>query len=292
MDILDLFNREYPVITDGSMGTYLSVSGYSGPVPECANIEAPGLVYSIHSEYIRAGASVIIANTFGANKIRMTRRKMSGRLESLNNAGVEIALRARGIHPGVRVAGDMGPTGELLEPYGSLPGAEAGRVFAQQASILAKAGVDFILLETFQDLEEMKIAYNAAREACSIPVVPSFALSPGRENRTIMGQKAEDLAAWAGDKGIMGINCGLKSGEMKKAAGRILAFLTVPLWVKPNAGIPGIVSGVMEYPEGEDEFAGNCAEMASLGASFIGGCCGTTPSYIRRIKRAVKDEKN
>ncbi len=291
MNIEQFLQGKEIIITDGSMGTYLEILGYSGITPEFANIDAPGIVASVHDGYMEAGASVILTNTFGANEKRLSRKKLAEQMESINMAGVEIALAAREKYKGVLVAGDIGPTGELLAPYGNLEINEAEDVFSWQASLLEEAGVDFILLETFQDIVEMNVAYDIIREKTGLFVLPSFALSQGGENRTLMGQRIEDLLKWSEKTGILGINCGLKSGEMKRVVSRIKKLSDIPLWVKPNGGIPEITGGKIVYPESAEEFADNCAEMAGEGVKFIGGCCGTTPHYIKVLKK-VLDEKN
>lgn len=289
MDIKDLLFSEKIILTDGSMGTYLDMHGYSGITPECANIDTPDLIASIHKEYIEAGASVILTNTFGANKSRLSLKNLIDKLELINLKGVEISIEVRDKYKSVFVAGDIGPTGALLEPYGNLTIKEAEDIFLSQALLLEKAGVDFILLETFQDLTEMKVAYNIIKEKCSLFVIPSFALTSGGENRTLMGQKIEDLLKWADKVGVLGINCGLTSEEMKKVVKKVTQLSDIPLWVKPNAGIPQLSSGKIIYPETKEEFVDNCFEMVKENVKFIGGCCGTTPSYISRLKKVIDD---
>lgn len=287
--IVDLLKEERAVITDGSMGTYLEKLGYSGITPEFASIKAPELVASVHADYIKAGASIIITNTFGANRRRLALKKLEGYMEAVNVKSSEIAVEAVSRHKGVLVAGDIGPSGDLLEPYGNLTKKEAEDMFLNQAAILKKSGADFILLETFQDLEEMKIAYNIIREKLDIFTLPSFALTPGGEYRTLMGQRIEDLLKWAEGAGILGVNCGLNSGQMKTVISRIRGLTEMPLWVKPNAGIPEVSDNKVIYPESEEEFVDNCSEMVKNQVKFIGGCCGTTPDYIQLLKKKIDE---
>jgi len=290
MNINELIKTEGAVVTDGSMGSYLEKLGYAGITPELASVEEPGLVASVHGEYVKSGASVIITNTFGANAKRLARKKLEGEIEAINGKSCEIAARARG-GKDVLVAGDVGPSGELLEPYGSLTSGEAEEIFLRQADMLKKGGVDFILLETFQDLKEIDLAYNIIREKLDIFVLPSIALTSGGENRTLMGQKIEDLVKWAEDKDVFGVNCGVGSTEMKAVVRRIRELTGMPLWVKPNAGVPGVSGGKTFYPEEVEEFTSNCMEMVDAGVKFIGGCCGTTPVYIEQLKKKI-DEKS
>lgn len=290
MNIQYLLSDKSLVITDGSMGTYLEKLGYLGITPEYASIDAPDLVFSVHIEYIEAGASIILTNTFGANRKRLLRKNLVKHIESINIQSSEIAMRAREKYKGVLVAGDIGPSGEILEPYGTFTIKEAEVIFSEQASFLKKAGVDFILLETFQDLEEMKVAYNAITEKHTIFVLPSFTLTAGGENRTLMGQRIEDLLVWAEKIGILGINCGLNSSQMKQVVKSIRKLSDIPLWVKPNAGIPEVSQNNIIYPESKEKFVGNCMEMIGEKVKFIGGCCGTTPEYIKYLKEKIYEK--
>jgi len=147
------------VLLDGAMGTYLEKKGYKGITPEYGCIEVPELIEEIHTEYVKNGAEIILTNTFGANKLRLSKKKLEDKLEEINSKATEIAKRVKEKFKHVKIAGDIGPTGELIYPYGNLEKEKAGEVFIEQGKILEKNGVDFLLLETFQDLEELKIAY-------------------------------------------------------------------------------------------------------------------------------------
>ncbi|MCK9265440.1 homocysteine S-methyltransferase family protein [bacterium] len=287
MDIRQVIEKEGVIITDGSMGAYLQELGYLGITPECASIDMPDLVASVHKEYIESGASVILTNTFGANKKRLARKNLANKIEDINIKSGEIAKRVSSQYKGILVAGDIGPSGEFLEPYGNLTMKEAEDIFVYQAKFLQETGVDLILLETFQDLKEIEVAYNSIKAKYDCFIIPSLTLSSGGENRTLMGQKIEDLLEWAEKIGVLGINCGLTSREMESVVSKIRKISEIPLWVKPNAGIPQVSDGNITYPESIEEFTENCVEMVNKGIKFIGGCCGTTPKYIKNLKKVI-----
>jgi 5-methyltetrahydrofolate--homocysteine methyltransferase len=287
VDIRQVIEKESVIITDGSMGAYLQELGYLGITPECASIDMPDLVASVHKEYIESGSSVILTNTFGANKKRLARKNLANKIEDINIKSGEIAKRVSSQYKGILVAGDIGPSGELLEPYGNLTTKEAEEIFVSQAKLLQETGVDLILLETFQDLKEIEVAYNSIKAKYDCFIIPSLTLSSGGENRTLMGQKIEDLLEWAEKIGVLGINCGLTSIEMKSVVSKIRKISEIPLWIKPNAGIPQVSDGNITYPESIEEFTENCVEMVNKGIKFIGGCCGTTPKYIKNLKKVI-----
>lgn len=290
MKFENIIKEKRIIVTDGSMGTYLEISGYKGKTPELAVIEKPDLIRKIHSEYIEAGAMIILTDTFGANRIRLEKKGLAESLVRINSGAVKIAREVRG-NRDVFIAGDIGPTGELLEPYGNLVPEEAGKIFLEQAEVLIKEGSDFILLETFQDLEELKIAFHTIKEKMDVFVLPSITLTSGDNPRTLMGQSLEDMLKFAEKEKIevIGINCGVSSGEMVKIVKRFREISDMPLWIKPNAGQPVLVDGKVVYPEGIEEFVSNCMEMVKSGVKFIGGCCGTTPDYIRSLRDRLNE---
>ncbi len=291
MDFKNLIKESGTVVLDGSMGAYLAGLGYKGFTPELAVIDSPELVKRVHTEYIEAGARVILTDTFGANTLRLAKKGVEGKMAEINSKAVKIAADVRKSYPHVFIAGDMGPTGELLEPYGSLTAKEAEKAFIEQAQILKDSGADFILLETFQDLEELKIAVRSIRKKLNIVLLPSITLNAGTEYRTLMGQRIEDMADFASNKNIdvLGFNCGLGSRDMVNVVRKIRQLTGIPLWLKPNAGIPQVLGGNTVYPETPEEFAGNCAEMVKDGVKFIGGCCGTTPAHIALLKKKLNE---
>lgn len=285
----NLMNKKI-VILDGAMGTYLNQLGFKGITPEIANIEFPELVEKIHYEYCENGAEIILTNTFGANRRILKRKKLDEKFEEIIEKGVEISLKIKEKFPDIFVAGDIGPTGELLHPYGDLERKEAEILFYETGKLLEKNGVDLLVLETFQDLEELKIAYETLKNSTSLFIVPCLTFFPGKEYRTLMGQKIEDFVKWAEENKIslIGSNCGVSSEEMIGIVKEIRKLSNIELWIKPNAGKPKISGNGIEYEESIEKFGNNCKIMVETGVKFIGGCCGTTPGHIKYLKDILK----
>ena len=292
MNINDLLAKEEVILLDGAFGTYIELLGFTGKIPEIANLENPALVEKIHSDYAEAGAKVILSNTFSSNRIRFSRYGLQDKTNEIIEHAVGICRKVKEKYPGVFIAGDMGPAGELLEPYGSLSAEDAGSAFAEQAKRLEEAGVDFLLLETFSDLEELKVAYSFVKDVVSLDVIVSLSFSAGKEFRTIMGQRPVDFVQWAEKEGIevIGTNCGINSIQMNQLTAIMRKFTNKVLWVKPNAGTPSVSSGEITYPESVEEFGKNCLEMIGHGVSFVGGCCGSTPEYIRFLHKSITSD--
>jgi len=217
--------------------------------------------------------------------------KIGDKVEEINLKAVEVASEVKKSYQGILIAGDIGPTGEILEPYGDLAKKESEKVFLEQAEILQKGGVDFILLETFQDLDELKCAFYSIREKLDIFVLPSITINEIKGYRTLMGQKIEDVVKFVEKEnaGVMGINCGVKSREMLEIVKNVRNMTDVALWIKPNAGLPKVSDERVIYPETKEEFTDNCIEMVRYRINFIGGCCGTTPEYIALLERKLNE---
>ena len=290
MDFKNLIKESGAVVVDGSMGTYITWLGYAGITPELAVIEAPALVERVHTEYIKAGARIILTDTFGANTLRLSKKGIERKTSEINREAVKIAAGVRDRYPETCIAGDIGPTGELLEPYGNLAGKQAEKVFHEQALILKESGADFVILETFQDIEELRIAVRSTGEM-DISVLPCITLNAGPGYRTLMGQGIEDIVSFASDEkvDVLGVNCGLGSRDMINVVRSIRGLTGIPLWIKPNAGMPEVRGGKTVYPESPEEFADNCAEMVRDGVKFIGGCCGTTPGHIALLRNRLNE---
>ncbi|MCM8786143.1 MAG: homocysteine S-methyltransferase family protein [Candidatus Omnitrophica bacterium] len=274
------------IILDGAMGSYLEKLGFKDITPEIANIKNPEIVEKIHYQYCESGAEIILTNTFGANRIILDKKKLKDRFEEIIVNGFKIAFKVKEKFKDVLIAGDIGPTGELLTPYGNLEIKEAESVFKEIGKIFQKTDVDFLVLETFQDLEELKIAYNTLKENTHFYIVPCLTFAYGKEYRTLMGQKIDEYLKWAEKNkiSIIGSNCGLSSKEIIGLVEIIRSITDLELWMKPNAGIPKIKNGKIEYQESIEEFVENCVKIAKIGVKFIGGCCGTTPLYIKNLK--------
>jgi len=275
-------------ILDGAIGTYLEKKGYNGLTPELACIENPKLVEEIHNEYVESGAEIILTNTFGANKFRLSKKNLDDKYQIINEVGIEIALNVKR-KKNILIAGDIGPTGELLYPYGNMTENQCEDAFLSQ-SMFFIGKVDIIVLETFTSLFELKIAYSSFKKSLEMPIVPCLSFQNGTNYRTMMGDKIEDYIKWAEEEKveIIGTNCGVGSEQMKEIVKKIDSLTEKPLWIKPNAGIPEILKDKVVYPENKEKFVENCFYICkNFNVQFIGGCCGTDPSYIKYLKEKI-----
>ena len=277
------------IVADGAMGTMLQEAGLpSGTPPEGWLLENAEAVRQVHRAYIDAGSDLILTCTFGATRPRLERSGLSDRLSEINRRAVEIAREAAGDE--VFVAGDIGPTGELLEPLGALSYEEAVEVFAEQAEALARAGVDVLYIETMSALDEAKAAVEGALQAANgTPVTAT--LSFDSHGRTSMGVRPEEAAETLNKRGVqaLGANCG-KSFDMTLEAVEAMGRVTpdMPLIVKPNAGTPRMVEGEVVYDATPADMADYARQYVARGARIVGGCCGSTPDHIAAIARAVR----
>ena len=275
-----LFDDKKYIIFDGAMGTMLQKSGLKpGMRPDVMSITAPAVVENVHRMYVEAGSDIICANTFGANQLALHATGYSP--EEIITAAVTIARRAcRGV---ALVALDIGPTGQLLEPLGDLEYESAYRMFREQAVAGEKAGADIAAIETMSDLDEMRAAILAVTENTSLPVLATMTFN--KTGRTFMGCTPEDFAKTAEQSGAIaaGLNCSLEPAEMFATAQRIVNTTGLPLIVKPNAGLPDRATGL--YSIDPVEFACQMARFKEIGVRIVGGCCGTTPDYIRELRK-------
>lgn len=279
----DFKNRIY--VFDGGMGTMLQARGLkAGEIPEILNITNPSLITEIHREYVEAGADIITANTFGAN-----RKKLSGKAD-LKEVITKGILNAKAANPEF-TALDIGPIGAILAPMGTLSFDEAYDIFKEIVVYGSEAGADLIIIETFSDLLEAKAAYLAARENSSLPVF--LTMTYQSDMRTFMGTTPEISASLFEAMGVdaVGINCSLGPKDLIAPLKKTLESTSLPVAVQPNAGLPKIENGETVFDVSADDFFESCKKMIDMGVSVIGGCCGTTPEYIRKIKDYVKDKK-
>lgn len=276
-----------PVVTDGAWGTQLQARGLSvGDFPDAWNLTHPEQVTAVARAYVEAGSQVILTNTFGANRIRLGEQGMGDQAGEINRRGVELSRQAT--HGRARVFASIGPTGKLLLS-GEITADEVRSAFAQQAQALASAGADALVVETMSDLEEAKLAVSAARET-GLPVVACVVFDSGKDkDRTMMGntpeQAAESLTAAGAD--VMGANCGQGIAGFVPICRRLHAATQLPLWIKPNAGLPIVVDGRVQYQTTPQDFVQYVPELLKTGASFIGGCCGTSPAFIAAVAKAI-----
>lgn len=276
-------------IFDGAMGTMLQAGGLKpGACPELMNIEHPDVVKSIHEAYIKAGSTIIETNTFGASTIKLEHYGLADLMTELNTAAVKIAKSAAGKR--AKVAGSMGPTGRFIQPLGDLDFEAAYQVFYEQSQALAAAGVDYFIIETCIDIQEMRAALLAAKEAApKIPVICQ--LSYSEDGRTVTGTDPQSaaviLAAMGAD--IIGVNCSLGPEQLVPIVKTLAENCQVPISVQPNAGMPYLDNGETKFPMGAVEFGTWGRKLVEAGASFLGGCCGTTPEHIKELAKNVKN---
>lgn len=275
-------------VSDGAWGTQLQAAGLpGGACPDGWNVTNPAAVEAVAQAYVEAGSQVILTNTFRSNRFALAHWDQADQAAALAEAGAAISRRAAG--EGVKVFGSIGPTGKVFM-MGEVPEENLLSAFSEQAAALARGGADAILLETFTELAEAMLAVRAARESAELPVVVSMTFDSGPDKtNTVMGVSPADLATAAAEAGAdaVGANCGTGPENYVAVAALLRAATDMPVWIKPNAGLPVVRGGETVYPMGPAEFAGFAPKLAEAGASFIGGCCGTTPAHVRALRAAV-----
>jgi methionine synthase I (cobalamin-dependent) len=283
--IAEMF-KEWPVVTDGAWGTELQRRGLGlGDCPDAWNLKYPEKVAAVARAYAHAGSSVILTNTFRANAISLAAHGLANRVKEINTLGVHISRHACG---SARVFASMGPVGKLLA-IGEILQEDLFRVFSEQAAALAESGADAILIETMSDLEEAHVALRAAKTT-GLPVVVSFVFDSGKNrDRTMTGLTPERAAAAMEEAGAdaVGSNCGNGIEQMIPICRRMRAVTKLPLWMKANAGMPEIVDENIVYRTTPEQFAAHVPALFEAGATFIGGCCGTTPQFLEAVQKAL-----
>jgi len=271
------------MIADGGWGTELIKQGLKpSEVAETWNIDRPEEVRSVAASYVKAGADIILTNTFGGSPLKLSKAGLEDRMAEINRLGAEISKEAAGQN--AFVFGSMGPTGELMAPFGKATEAEMVKCFTEQAIALAAGGVDGIVIETMMDLGEAKAALRAVRESTSLPVVVSLTFNKHRSGyATLMGVRPEQAAMELERAGadIVGTNCGTGIDDMIEVARLMRLATPLPIWCKPNAGLPEFMDGITVYRETPERMASQLRAMVEAGASIVGGCCGTTPGHIQ-----------
>lgn len=276
-----------PKVSDGAWGTQLDLLGCpAGYCREEWNVSHPDLVLKVASSYVQAGSDVILSNTFSANPFTLEKHGYGDKVQAFNEAGARISKQAAG--DSVWVFASVGPSGKMLITE-EVTEDELYTAYLAQAKALAAGGADAIVCETFADLQEMLVAVRAVK-AAGLPVVASMTYDTGPELRTMMGVAAGDAAEQLGVAGAdaIGCNCGVGMDGYIKVAGTMRQHTDLPIWVKPNAGLPEVQGGQTIYRETPDDFAGKIGQLLTAGANFVGGCCGTTPDHIRMVAAAVK----
>ena len=287
----NLFSGDRLLFLDGGMGTQLQAKGLQpGEIPELWNVTRPADVRAVHEAYFEAGANVVYTNTFGASPAKY---HGDAPLADVIEAAVGIAKEAAATAARTEcsphlVALDVGPTGRLLKPSGDFEFDAAYDAFAEQIGIGARAGADLVAIETMGDTYELKAAVLAAKENCNLPILATVALSD--DGNLLTGASVECVAALLEGLRVdaLGFNCGLGPDRMLPYLKRLVAATSLPIAVKPNAGLPKIVDGRTVFTVGPDEFSRDVAALVEAGATIVGGCCGTTPAHIAALRAVVE----
>ena len=279
------------LVADGATGTNLQKMGLKpGIAPEDLVIDNPDLLFQLASRFVEAGSDIILTCTFGGTRLRMKESKYVERCVEVNQRAVELARKAASARQGVLVAGSMGPTGALMKPLGPLNPEEAFKTYAEQAKALAEGGVDLLIIETMFALEEASAAFDAARSVTDLPIVVSFSYDRGV--RSMMGVKPAQVMKTYAEKGAaaVGANCGTTLENMEKIVLEYAATAPgVPIWAKPNAGMPHTDDNNMAVYDVTPEQMGAAAlRNITAGARIVGGCCGSSPEHVGGIASAVK----
>ena len=283
----ELLAERTVLLADGATGTNYQAMGIApGVAPEEWVFDAPDQVVELHRSFVEAGSDLVLTCTFGATTPRLADGPLAGRAVEVNRRAAELAREAAGADR--LVAGSLGPTGQLVEPYGLLTHDVAVEAYAEQAAALTAGGVDVLVLETFFALDEALWALEGARGASGLPLVASFSFDQG--TRTMMGLGVAEMVAAVEPLGVaaLGANCGRSLADTDLLVDELLAAApSVPLWVKPNAGIPRVVGDAVVYDAGPADLAAHVAGYVERGVRIVGGCCGSTPEHVAAIAAAL-----
>jgi 5-methyltetrahydrofolate--homocysteine methyltransferase len=288
--LLSRLKRGDVLVGDGAWGTQLMQRGLPpGRPPEWFALEKPEVIGVVARLYVEAGADLVTTDTFGGTSFRLKLHGLDGERERVNRQAVEAVRRA--VAGQALVSASVGPSGQLLEPYGELSPDAVEEAFAEQVAVLASAGADVLCIETMGDLTEATRAVKAAKAvAPGVPVMATMTFEPTpRGYFTIMGVSVEKAVAGleAAGADVVGSNCGTGIEDMVSIARAMTRATRLPLLIQPNAGLPQSRDGQVVYDETPEAMAARVPELLDLGVAIVGGCCGTTPDHIRAIRRAV-----
>lgn len=288
MDLPKLLEQKSVFLLDGAMGTQLDKRGLMSRGRN--NLDAPQAVLEIHQAYAQCGCDAVTTNTATMNSLYIETHNVDVSVEEVNRAGAQLADQAVGC--GQYVLGNLSSTGKLLDPYGDYTEAQFYEAFKEQAQVLAKAGVDGLLIETMFDLREAVCALRACKESTSLPVLACIAFqTEDKGGRTMMGDTAEQCARQLTEAGAeaVGANCGdLDPSQMARVVALLKAATDLPIIAQPNAGKPKLADGKAVFEMAPGPFAEGIAECIGAGARIVGGCCGTTPQHIKAIHELIK----
>jgi methionine synthase I (cobalamin-dependent) len=281
--------KQRVVLFDGALGTMLMERGLSsGEPPEKWNLKKPDVIKEIHRAYFAAGADVAQTNTFGGNRFKLSEKQLEGDLVRINQRAVRLAEEV--CPPGKFVAGDVGPSGKLMEPFGPCDVEEMEKNFAEHGQILADAGVDLISIETMFSLEEALAALRGIRGVTDLPIFVSMTFDRKPKGFfTLMGETPETCVRTLEENGadVLGSNCQLGSREMVDLIQEIRSWAKIPVIAQPNAGSPTLRGGMTVYEQSPGEFAEDILRIVEGGADVVGGCCGTTPGFIEETRQRL-----
>ena len=282
--------KENPLLFDGAMGTMLMKAGQgSVKTPILLNLDEQDLVTDIHRQYYDTGADVVITNTFGGSPIKLEADGLEKQMDELNREAVRLTRQA--CPEGKFVAGDIGPSGKMMQPLGEVTPEEMQENFFAQAEVLIDAGVDLIIIETMYALEEALAAVQGVRKAGDILLLASITYTKTKNGYfTVMGEDVSRCVSELEQAGadMMGANCTLNSTDTIELTGELRSATDRPLLIQPNAGKPVVSKGVTYYEQTPAEFAEDAAKIRAAGADMIGGCCGTTPDFIEAVANVIK----
>lgn len=275
------------LLADGATGTNYQAMGIEpGVAPEEWVVDAPGKVQELHRRFADAGSEIVLTCSFGGSSLRLADEALHGRAVEVNRRAAELAREAVG--GGVLVAGSLGPTGHLTEPLGPLTRTLAVSTYAEQAHALEEGGVDLLVLETFFSLDEGLWALEGVRSASDLPLVVSYSFDQG--TKTMMGLSPTQVVEAFAPLGIaaIGANCGKSLADTDLIVEELVAAAEgLPLWVKPNAGVPRMVGDSVIYDAGPEDLAAHVLGYVERGARIVGGCCGSTPEHIAAIAASL-----
>jgi 5-methyltetrahydrofolate--homocysteine methyltransferase len=289
LSFLERLQAGQVLVADGATGTNLQQRGLGHGTPsERWVLENPDQIVRLHRDFVTAGTDIILTSTFGATTIRLEQAGLAARSAEINRKAVALARQAA---EGTQtlVGGSIGPTGQLLKPLGPLEEADAFTAFATQAMELSEAGVDLLVIETQFDLGEAKTAIRAIRSVTQVALVVSFSYDRG--TRTMMGVRPAVMVAELADLGVnvLGINCGRSLEDNRKALVELRSATALPIWFKPNAGLPVLDEEANPtYTVSPEQMGAEAPAWVVAGAQIVGGCCGTSPAHLRAIARAIK----
>lgn len=283
---LDRLADGHVLLTDGATGTNFQEMGLlPGVAPEDWVFDVPDRVRELHARFARAGSEFALTCSFGANSARLGDGPLAGRVRELNIRAAELAREVAG-EEGL-VGGAIGPTGQLVEPYGPLSRERCAAAYAEQAQALRDGGVDVLVLETFFALEEALWAVDGIRSVTDLPLIISFSFDQG--TRTMMGISPADVVAAFQPLRVaaIGANCGRSLEDNDRVVYEFLQATSIPVWIKPNAGVPHVLGDTVVYEADPATLAAHVADYARQGARIVGGCCGTTPEHTAAIAQAL-----